>query len=142
MKKLSMPSSFDAYQFQQLTGTRPSTDDGWMSILNCPDNMTQEELNLLTIPVNPDWTKLRSSLYLSSEWYRVKTASIESAAIASELWHLFWNYDRYPEIGAEIVSTIAALKIVSSPTVEEKNAIAQIMRDCHIPELIVTAVEA
>ena len=140
MKTLSIPDGFDGSLFESLSGYPASSiGDGtinnvpteWENLDNCVNN---------SIPI--DWAVLRSSLYLSSEWYRVKTASIESAAIASELWHLFWNYDRYPEIGAEIVSTIAALKIVSSPTVEEKNAIAQIMKDCHIPELIVTAVEA
>lgn len=90
----------------------------------------------------PDWAAFRSSLYNSPDWYRVKNSSIEAATITNELWHLLWNYDRSPELRAEILATIAALKVVANPTLAEKTAIVQIMRDCNVPDLIIQAVGA
>lgn len=140
MITLLVPRNFNSVAFATEVGYPPDIQSN--VIVNCPDDLTEDTLRTFCYPNSPNWKLLRSSLYNSPEWYRVKNSSIEAATITNELWHQLWNYDRFPELGAEILATIAALKAVANPTIAEKTAIAQIMRDCNVPDLIIQAVEA
>lgn len=75
----------------------------------------------------PNWVGFRNALYLSPDWFTLSTSSLAAVKIANELSLLLWSYS--PEAEAEVVATIAAFKSVTSPSEEQKIAIATIMQD-------------